>query len=125
MPQSTRKKHIVCKNCKTRFTGDYCPYCGAENGVNHVRRGAGGFFGGLFRFALSLAALALLIAVGFVILDYVASAGGDGTSAARAILDSARNAIPQSALDTYAAFKARYLDGWVAAVVDFFTVLFS
>lgn len=125
MPQSTRKKYTVCRKCRTRFTGTYCPYCGAENGLNHARRGWGGFLGGLFRFALSLAVLALLIAAAFVVLDYVASAGGDGTSAARAILDSARNAIPRGVLDAYAAFKAQHLDAWVAAVVGFFKVLFS
>ncbi|MEZ4508360.1 MAG: hypothetical protein R2881_01495 [Eubacteriales bacterium] len=39
---------------------------------------------------------------------------------ARAILDSVRNAIPQSVLDAYASFKSRHLDVIVATVVDFF-----
>lgn len=124
MPQSVRKQYMVCKQCKTRFSGAYCPYCGAENGVKRAHRGSG-LIGGLLQFVLSLIVLALFIAVAFVVLDYTASASGDGAGAARAILDSARNAIPKSALDYYAAIKAQYLDRWVAAIVEFFTVVFG
>ena len=125
MPQNNRKKHIVCRKCKTRFTGTYCPYCGAENGVGRFHRGRGGLLGGVLRFLISLAALALLLFATFAALDYIASASGDSHSTARAILDSARNAIPQAWLDAYAAFKAAYLDRWVAGVTDFFRVLFG
>ena len=124
MPQNVRKQHIVCSNCHTRFTGAYCPYCGAENGVKRARRGGGGFVGGLFQFILTLLILAVLIAIAFVALDYAASVQGDGHSAARAILDSVRNAVPRRALDVYASIKAQYLDRWIAGVVEFFNVLF-
>jgi hypothetical protein len=123
MPQTVRKQYTVCKRCNTRFSGDYCPYCGAENGVSRGR--GSGFVGGVLQFVLSLIVLALFIAVAFIVLDYTASARGDGSSAARAILDSARNAIPKSALDYYAAVKAQYLDRWVASIVEFFNVVFS
>ena len=125
MPQNNRKKHIVCRKCKTRFTGTYCPYCGAENGVGRFHRGRGGLLGGVLRFLVSLVALALLLFAAFAALDYIASASGDSHSTARAILDSARNAIPKSVLDAYASFKAAYLDRWVAGVTDFFRVLFG
>ncbi|HAX40591.1 MAG TPA: hypothetical protein DCY10_06935 [Clostridiales bacterium] len=125
MPQNNRKPHIVCRRCKTRFSGIYCPYCGAENGVVRSVRGRGGLLAGLLRFLLSVVALSLILAIAFAILDYVASASGDGRGAARAILDSARYAIPQSVLDVYATIKVQYLDGWVASVSEFFRVLFS
>ncbi len=125
MPQTARKQTTVCRNCSTRFFGTYCPYCGAENGEKHARRGRGGLFGGLLQFVGSLLLLALALLFTFVVLDYAASAAGDGASTARAILDSVRNAVPQSALDMYAAVKAQYLDRWVAAIVDFFNVVFS
>jgi hypothetical protein len=125
MPQNVRKPHTVCRRCKTRFTGVYCPYCGAENGAARTVRGRGGLLGGILRFLLSLVALAIILAVAFIALDYIASASGDGHGAARAILDSARNAIPQSVLDTYAAIKVQFLDRWIAAITAFFGVLFS
>jgi hypothetical protein len=125
MPQSNRKRHIVCRKCKTRFTGTYCPYCGAENGVGRFHRGRGGLLGGVIRFLLSLVALALLLFVAFAALDYIASAAGDSHSTARAILDSVRYAVPQAWLAAYAAFKAAYLDHWVAAITGFFRVLFG
>ncbi|NTU77398.1 MAG: hypothetical protein HGA90_06255 [Alphaproteobacteria bacterium] len=86
MPQKTRKVHIVCRRCKTRFTGAYCPYCGAEKGTPRVLGGRGGLLGGLLRFLLSLAVLALILTVTFICLDYSASAQGDRHGAARAIL---------------------------------------
>jgi len=125
MPQNIRKPHIACRRCKTRFTGAYCPYCGAEKGAPHALRSRGGLVGGLLRFLLSLAVLALILAVTFIILDYSASATGDMHGAARAILDSARYAIPQSALDAYAAIKVQFLDRWIAAITEFFHVLVS
>ena len=79
----------------------------------------------MLRFLVSLVALALLLFAAFATLDYIASASGDSHSTARAILDSARNAIPKSVLDAYASFKAAYLDRWVAGVTDFFRVLFG
>lgn len=125
MPQKNRKKHIVCRKCKTRFTGTYCPYCGAENGVSRMHRIQGGLIGGVLRFLLSLVGLAILLAVAFIALDYIASAQGDAHTTVRAILDSARNAIPKAWLDAYATFKVAYLDHWIAAIVEFFRVLFG
>ena len=124
MPRNTRKVHTVCRRCKTRFTGDYCPYCGAEKGA-HALRGRGGLLGGLLRFLFSLLGLGVVLALSFVALDYSASAAGDRHGAARAILDSARYAIPQSVLDLYALAKTQFLDRWILAITDFFNVLFS
>ena len=125
MPQNNRKKHIVCRKCKTRFTGAYCPYCGAENGVGRVHHARGGLLGGVLRFLLSLVALVILLAVAFITLDYIASAQGDAHTTVRAILDSARNAIPKAWLDAYATFKTAYLDHWITTIVEFFRVLFG
>ena len=69
--------------------------------------------------------LALLLAIAFIVLDYIASASGDSHGAARAILDSARYAIPKSVLDGYAEIKEQFLDQWVTNIIDFFRVLFS
>ena len=125
MPRNNRKPHIVCRRCKTRFTGAYCPYCGAENGSAHASLTRGGIIGGLLRFLFSVVVLALLLAIAFVVLDYVASASGDTHGAARAILDSARYAIPRAVLDWYAQTKTLFLDHWIAAITEFFTILFS
>ena len=125
MPQNTRKAHIVCRRCKTRFSGTYCPYCGAEKGTPKALGSRGGLLGGLLRFAFSLLALALILVVAFIVLDYSASAAGDRHGAARAILDSARYAIPKSVLDGYAEIKEQFLDQWVTNIIDFFRVLFS
>ena len=125
MPRNNRKPHIVCRRCKTRFTGAYCPYCGAENGSARASLTRGGIIGGLLRFLFSLLVLALLLAIAFIVLDYIASASGDSSGAARAILDSARYAIPKSVLDGYAELKEQFLDQWVAHIIEFFRVLFS
>ena len=125
MPRNTRKVHTLCRRCKTRYSGEYCPYCGAEKGTPRVLGGRGGLLGGLLRFLLSLAVLALILTVTFICLDYSASAQGDRHGAARAILDSARFAIPQSVLDYYAGLKVLFLDRWIAAIQEFFSVLFG
>ena len=125
MPQSTHKAHIVCRRCKTRFSGTYCPYCGAEKGAPKAIGSRGGLLGGLLRFLFSLVLLALILILAFVVLDYSASAAGDRHGAARAILDSARYAIPKSMLDWYAQMKTLFLDHWIAEITEFFTILFS
>jgi hypothetical protein len=124
MPQNARKQLTVCRNCNTRYIGTYCPYCGVENGEKRARRSHGGFFSGLVQFIVSLLILTLILVVTFIVLDYVAAAEGDAHTAARAILDSVRNAIPPAALDAYASVKSQYLDRWVAAVVNFFAIAF-
>lgn len=125
MPRNTRKPHIVCRRCKTRFTGAYCPYCGAENGSTRASLTRGGIIGGLLWFLFSVIVLAFLLAIAFIVLDYVASASGDAHGAARAILDSARYAIPKSVLDGYAELKEQFLDRWITQIIEFFHVLFS
>ena len=125
MPQNTRKAHIVCRRCKTRFSGTYCPYCGAEKGTPKALGSRGGLLCGLLRLLFSLLALALILVIAFVVLDYSASAAGDRHGAARAILDRARYAIPKSVLDGYADIKEQFLDQWVTNIIDFFRVLFS
>ena len=124
MPRNARKVHIVCRRCKTRFTGTYCPYCGAENGSVSLR-GRGGLLSGLLGFLLSLVILVVILLITFIVLDYSASAQGDRHGAARAILDSARYAIPQSVLDYYAALKIQFLNSWIAAIQDFFVTVFG
>lgn len=125
MPRNTRKTHIVCRRCKTRFSGGYCPYCGAEKGTPSAIRSRGGLLGGFLRFLLSVLVLAAILSVAFILLDYTASAEGDRHGAARAILDSARYAIPQRVLDLYAEAKTLFLDHWIAEISEFFSVLFS
>ena len=125
MPQSTHRAHIVCRRCKTRFSGTYCPYCGAEKGAPKAIGSRGGLLGGLLRFLFSLVLLALILILAFIVLDYSASAAGDRHGAARAILDSARYAIPKSMLDWYAQMKTLFLDHWIAEITEFFTILFS
>ena len=124
MPRNARKAHIVCRRCKTRFAGAYCPYCGAENGAVSLRS-RGGLFSSLLRFLLSLVLLAVILLITFIVLDYTASAQGDRHGAARAILDSARYAIPQSVLDYYAALKIQFLNSWIDAIKDFFVTVFG
>ena len=124
MPRNARKVHIVCRRCKTRFTGAYCPYCAAENGAVSLRS-RGGLFSSLLRFLLSLVLLAVILLITFIVLDYTASAQGDRHGAARAILDSARYAIPQSVLDYYATLKIQFLNSWIDAIKDFFVTVFS
>ncbi|HWQ97054.1 MAG TPA: hypothetical protein VN538_03005 [Clostridia bacterium] len=82
-------------------------------------------FSGLLRFLLSLVILAVILLITFIVLDYTASAQGDRHGAARAILDSARYAIPQSVLDYYAALKIQFLNSWIDAIKDFFVTVFG
>ena len=125
MPRNGHNMHIVCRRCKTRFSGDYCPYCGAEKGAPSAMKSRGGLIGGFLRFLLSLLALGLILTLAFILLDYTASAAGDRHGAARAILDSARYALPAPVLELYAQAKTIFIDRWVAAITDFFNVLFS
>ena len=113
MPRKTRRKHRVCSSCNTRFTGHYCPYCGAEYGKKRILRAKGGFVSGVLRFLLSLAALCLLFAIAFAALDYFASAPGGAHSTAQAVFTSIQNALPQNVLDLYTSVKAAYLEPFV------------
>ena len=104
MPRNGRKKHRICKNCGTRFSGRYCPYCGAECGKPRALR-SGGFIAGAFRLLLSLIVLALFLFVVFAALDLFASSGDGSHTTAQAVLSSVENALPKRILDAYAVFK--------------------
>ena len=120
MQRKPRKKRRACKNCGVRFSGRYCPYCGAERGRKHSLR-SNGFFVGLLRFLLSIVVLAVLLALAFVVLDYVA-ASGDGThTTAIAIVESVKNALPKEALLVYTNIKGTYLDAWLSWTQNFFS----
>ena len=71
MPRNNRKPHIVCRRCKTRFTGAYCPYCGAENGSARASLTRGGIIGGLLRFLFSLLVLVLLLTIAFIAFAFL------------------------------------------------------
>jgi len=118
MPRKTRKKHRVCSSCNTRFTGHYCPYCGAEYGKKRILRARGGLLSGLLRFLLSLAALCLLFAIAFVTLDYFASEQGGAHSTAQAIFTSIQNALPGGFLSAYQTFRERYLGKLIAQTIQ-------
>lgn len=109
MPKKRRRKYRVCQSCHTRFTGRYCPFCGAEGGKKRLFR-SGGFIAGLLRFLLALILLALIFCAALIALDYFASTDGGAHTTAEAILNSVKNALPQSWLDVYASAKQRWLD---------------
>lgn len=110
MPRKTRKKRRFCKTCKTRFTGQYCPYCGAEYGHKHLLR-SGGFFFGFLRFLLSLLLLGLILIIAFIALDFIASADDGAHTTAIAIVSSIKNALPERVVQVYTAYKTNYLNG--------------
>lgn len=113
MHRKTRKKRRVCSNCSTRFSGRYCPYCGAEYGHRHALRSSG-FFVVLLRFLLSLAALALVLFVAFAALDYLAATDNGAHTTALAIVESVKNALPERWISVYESIKANQLDTFVA-----------
>ena len=120
MQRKPRKKRRACKNCGVRFSGRYCPYCGAENGRKHPLR-SNGVVVVFLRFLLSLLALAVLLFVAFVVLDYVA-ASGDGThTTAIAIVESVKNALPEKVLAVYTNLKENTLNNlfsWARNLLD-------
>lgn len=109
MHRKIRKKRRVCKSCKTRFSGRYCPYCGAEYGQRHSLR-TSGFIIVLLRFLFSVVLLAFLLFLAFASLDYVASVGNGSHTTAIAIVSSVKNALPKPFLQAYLEFKLSYLD---------------
>ena len=119
MQRKTRKKRRVCRNCNTRFSGRYCPYCGAEYGQRHMPRSSG-FFVVLFRFLLSLLALALVLLVTFTALDYLAAADNGAHTTAIAIVSSVKNALPERLSLVYSSMKENYLDVLVDWTRNFF-----
>ena len=109
MQRKPRKKRRACKNCGVRFSGRYCPYCGAENGRKHPLR-SNGVVVVFLRFLLSLLALAVLLFVAFVVLDYVAASGDGAHTTAIAIVESVKNALPEKIIDLYTEIQTNYLD---------------
>ena len=118
MQRKTRKKRHACKNCGVRFSGRYCPYCGAEGGRKHNPRSSG-FLVGLLRFVLSLVALAILLVLAFVVLDYIAASGNGAHTTATAIVESVKNGLPKEALLVYETIKETYLDKWLTWTQNF------
>jgi len=113
MQRKPRKKRRACKNCGVRFSGRYCPYCGAESGHRNTLRSSG-FFIGLLRFLLSLVVLAIVLVLAFVLLDYVAASGEGAHTTAIAIVDSVKNALPKEVLLVYSSMKETHLDALFA-----------
>lgn len=110
MQRKPRKKRRTCKNCGVRFSGRYCPYCGAEKGRKHPMR-SNGIVIVLLRFLLSLLVLAMLLFVTFVVLDYVAASGDGAHTTAIAIVESVKNALPEHLLAVYTDLQENILSG--------------
>lgn len=102
----------ACKRCNMRFSGRFCPYCGAEYGAGRAKGRPVGFFGGLMRFVGSLLALAVTLAIALVALDCTAYAHDPAHTTVYAIVQSVRNAIPADALAVYDTIKAQALEAW-------------
>jgi len=109
MARSSRKKMHTCKECKTRFSGQYCPYCGAEYGTGRRRSGSRGIAGGLFHFIGTLLILALVVLLALIVLDCTPYASDPNHPTIYAIVTSVRNAIPSGALLEYEQLKAKAL----------------
>jgi len=120
MQRKPRKKRRACKNCGVRFSGRYCPYCGAEKGRKHPLR-SNGVVVVLLRFLLSLLVLAVLLFLTFVVLDYVAASGNGAHTTTIAIVESVRNALPEHLIVVYTGFKEKVLDKlfqWTQKLLD-------
>lgn len=127
MPAASHKKPHICKRCKTRFRGQYCPYCGAECGSHQLSTG-GGILLGLLRFVFTLVILCVVLAVAIAILDSTAYAHDPAHTSAYAILFSIRNAVPPDALAVYDSVREQALSALktaFTAVRDFFAEAFS
>ncbi len=109
MQRKPRKKRRACNNCGVRFSGRYCPYCGAERGRKYIPRSSG-FLVGLLRFLLSLVVLAILLFLAFVVLDYIAASGEGSHTTAIAVVESVKNALPKDVLLVYSTIRKTYLD---------------
>lgn len=126
MPSSHKKPHI-CKRCKTRFRGQYCPYCGTEYGARSLSVG-GGILLGLLRFVFTLVILCVILVLAIAILDSTAYAHDPAHTSAYAILFSIRNAVPPDVLAVYDSAREQALSALkiaYSAIEDFFTEVFS
>lgn len=109
MPKKRPKNTHICKRCKTRFRGRFCPYCGAEYGA-HLHGGPhGGVALSLLKFILTLILLAAALVLAIAILDSTAYAHNPDNATAYAIIGSIRNAIPPDALTAYDAARENAL----------------
>ena len=127
MSSSAHKKPHICKRCKTRFRGQYCPYCGAEYGAHQLSTG-GGILLGLLRFVLTLAVLCIVLVLAIAILDSTAYAHDPANASVYAILSSIRNAVSPDVLAVYDSAREQALSALkiaYSAVKDFFTEVFS
>jgi len=127
MPSAAHKKPHICKRCKTRFRGQYCPYCGAEYGAHQLSTG-GGILLGLLRFVFTLIMLCVVLVLAIAILDSTAYAHDPANASVYAILSSIRNAVPPDALTVYDSVREQALDALriaFTAVRDFFAEVFS
>ena len=128
MPSKRRKNLHVCKRCKTRFKGRFCPYCGTEFGARAHGRPRGGVLLGLVKFLLTLALLAAALLLAIAILDSTAYAHDPAHATVYAVIGSIRNAVPPDALAVYDAARISALDALktaFAAVKNFFSEAFS
>lgn len=107
MAHASHKKLHTCKQCKTRFRGQYCPYCGAEYGAGRHGVGSRNVAGGLFRFIGTLILLAVVVLMALVVLDCTPYASDPNHPTIYAIVASVRNAIPSDALLQYEIWKAK------------------
>ena len=128
MPKKRRKHMHICKRCKTRFHGQFCPYCGAEYGAPARLAARGGVLLGLLKFALTLLVLAAALVAAIAILDSTRYAHDPANASVYAVIGSIRNAVPPDALAVYDAARERALaalQNAYAAVRAFFTEALS
>ena len=127
MPTKPHKKPHICKRCKTRFHGQYCPYCGAEYGARRMSTG-GGMLLGLVRFVFTMIALCVVLVLAIAILDSTAYAHDPTHASVYAILSSIRNAVSPDVLAVYDSAREQALSALKIAystIEDFFTEVFS
>jgi hypothetical protein len=105
MPKKHRKHPHICKRCKTRFRGRFCPYCGAEYGAPARIGARGGLFASLLRFLFTLVLLAAALLLAIAILDSTAYAHDPDHASVYAVIGSIRNAVPSDILAKYDAAR--------------------
>ena len=118
----------ICKRCKTRFRGQFCPYCGTEYGAHLHGRPHGGVLLSLLKFILTLVLLAAALLLAIAILDSTAYAHDPAHATAYAVIGSIRNAVPPDALAVYDAARESALAALknaYAAVRAFFSEALS
>lgn len=128
MPKKHRKPMHICKRCKTRFRGQFCPYCGAEFGARARLATHGGVLLGLLKLVFTLLLLAAALVAVIAILDSTKYAHDPANASVYAVIGSIRNAVPPDALAIYDAARTSALSALksaYAAVSSFFSETFS